>query len=650
VTASQAPSASARGLTGDLHFCYYEFGTTALHGTIDNVILLNKTLTDEEILAYYENTKGGFSFAPIGELVTINTSILGIPIIVPDFEFSSSIFIPGFIVSFNSTQNETLSVLSSMNLEKLTAGGTNTVTVRIILDSEQILLTEDLRTLTGTGDIGSVGTSPILFNVSIGDHNITYEFARSGSGSIGVTNIDFSFLKAQSTRGFQIRGQLINVSYSHSALDFVPAFNWTIPKAINSSTFYLVKQTVTKNTGGDSELSYFFRDMTFNHDSPFWGRLLSGSTQIGSMSGTYIDVAEDGLLDYSIMSKQTDAGDTVDVNGSLIDLDMVDIDGNTINNFQNSSVLTNLTDNLILGSGTHLLVTNNIQNFEGDSIFITMTSTFMSSSGSQTPTYFINSTQLSETDCRSEKQRFLSSNTDIGNAFIYFICTNVSEETLYTLNLYVTVESGETLIQMDESFNAFLVKSFNITFGNLPPIANIITNPLNGSNVSGLDTIDWLPFTDPNNDAVIYNVTLKNLDGTHNTTIQDGIGATSINVDWNTYSNSTFFLQVEGCDPSDLCSSTNITITIIIIPVPITPSAIFCLNDDELFVRESTRTITDGVLEIEQIEEIFFCNYGCTNQSITNFGNPGCIESDLLLAIIFIVVIIVIVILVRFSK
>ena len=367
------------------------------------------------------------------------------------------------------------------------------------------------------------------------------------------------------------------------------------------------------------------------------------------MSGTFIDVEEDGELNYSIMSKQTDAGDTVEVNGSLIDLDMIDSNNNTIMNFQNSSSLTNLTEDLTLTAGTHLLVTNDILNVEGDSVFLSMTTTFMSTSGSQTPTYFINSTQLPESDCRSDKERYLSSNTDIGNAFIYFICSNATVNTTYTFNLYVIVEIGETLVQMDESFNGFIVTSFDITEGNLPPIPNSITNPLNNSNISGSDIITWLTFTDPNGDAVTYNVTLNNIDGTHNTTIEDGITGLSANVNWNSFPNATYFLVVEGCDPTDLCSSSNITITIIRIPIPLEPSQIFCLNENELFVRESSRTTTNGVIVIENIEELFFCENGCSNWTISTFGNPGCIESDFWLSMVITVVVVILVLVIRGS-
>lgn len=615
-----------------------------LDGFLDEVRIYNRTLSTDEIKAIYENTEGTKNFAPLGPIVEFqpNTALLAINEDLEDFIFSDLVFVDTNIINFNtSSPNTTFLILSSMNIEKLVPGGTNVITVRVILDSSETILEEDIRTVSGTSDIGSSGTSPVIFSVASGDHNITYQFKRTGPGSINISNFDFNMIQFISSDDNAVRNQLILTDYNHTDTSFTTAFNWTMNKTINSSTFMLVRNSLTKSGTGSTTATYFFENLETNDTSPFWQRFLSDSSDIGSVSGIYIDPSEIGFHNHSIQSKQTDAGDVVFVNGSLVDFDLIDSDNLFISFFQVSNESTNLTDSLTLNSGTHLLAESETLNRIGNSYFISFFSSFSSTTGLQTPRYFIDSPNLTTEQCFTEKLRTLSDNNDIGNAFAYTICEGLSVDEAYTFRLWVEVGTGETLTQLDENLLGFETFNFSITEGQLAPIASIITNPDNGTNVSGSDTITWLAFFDPNGDVVTYNVTLFNPDGTHNTTI--GLtNSTSLSVNWNSFQIGEYLLVVEGCDPGNLCADTNISIRIIAFPIPdLGPSISFCEDSDIFRTEERVRTIENENITDEITITRTVCQYGCFNVTLSSWGNAGCIESDFSLSLLLIAVVLI---------
>lgn len=617
-------------------------------GNVDDVRIDNRTWTADEIQAEYNNTVFGDNFAPLGDALMLseNTSLLGADFDVADFSFSSTEFVPAGNISFNTSNSQTnFTLLSSMNIEKISGGGTNIITVRVTVDSN-IILSEDLRTVTGTGTIGSTGTSPVQFNVSVGEHSILYEFKRTGAGSITIDNIDVNLLEMMSNAGFTVRSQVIPANYTFSSIGFSTAFNWTIPKPTNSSTFITVKQTVTKGTSGGSDLTFRFRNFLNNETSPAWLRFLNGASDIGSISGLYIDPSEFTTHEHTIDSRQTDVGDTVIVNGSLLDFDLKDSGNGSIPFFQSISPTINFTNTQIFTAGQHLLLnfTKTIEN--GDAYFLGSTVSFSSTSGAQTPRYFINSTTIPESVCFSEKERSLS-NSDIGNVFFYTICKNISVFDVIEFELWLEVPSGETIEQIDQSFSGFEVTVFDTITANLAPIPNSITNPLNGSILTGPDIITWLEFTDPNGDLVNYTVIVNNLDGSLNTTIQASTLTLSAVVDWSSFQNANYFLVVTGGDPSGLTSNTTISIRVFNPPPTSPPSAIFCSSEDLLFTRTASVTTIDGISNITIKTETMQCLDGCSNFTIYNLGNAGCTENDFQFYIYFIIFGIAVVIAIR---
>ena len=68
-------------------------------------------------------------------------------------------------------------------------------------------------------------------------------------------------------------------------------------------------------------------------------------------------------------------------------------------------------------------------------------------------------------------------------------------------------------------------------------------------------------------------------------------------------------------------------------------SITFCEDGNFLMTKVVQRTTTNvsGIINVTDItgEERTYCFYGCSNETLINYGNPACIESDLLLAVMF---------------
>ncbi len=83
----------------------------------------------------------------------------------------------------------------------------------------------------------------------------------------------------------------------------------------------------------------------------------------------------------------------------------------------------------------------------------------------------------------------------------------------------------------------------------------------------------------------------------------------------------------------------NITITL-----PIAAS--WCADDNNLFVRSKDIAENGSAYFNEFVQ---FCKYGCSNWTLTTFGNPGCEEGAYLLAIYFIIALVIFAIIIRLA-
>lgn len=74
----------------------------------------------------------------------------------------------------------------------------------------------------------------------------------------------------------------------------------------------------------------------------------------------------------------------------------------------------------------------------------------------------------------------------------------------------------------------------------------------------------------------------------------------------------------------------------LLIPTVSAATTSYCSGNNLYLVTNITLDISADTFPIRNVEMIN-CHYGCSNTTLMNLGYPGCIESDLLVAIIFIV-------------
>lgn len=106
----------------------------------------------------------------------------------------------------------------------------------------------------------------------------------------------------------------------------------------------------------------------------------------------------------------------------------------------------------------------------------------------------------------------------------------------------------------DEDAEAEYSQEFYFTeLGNIAPTTSTFITPTNGT-YNGTIVINWTASSDPNEDTLMYNVTLRNTDGTYNQSMKY-TNETSFN--WNSYRavNGTYDIMIEVCDEEPLCSN-----------------------------------------------------------------------------------------------
>jgi len=436
-----------------------------------------------------------------------NVSLPGASFEVNDFNFSTNTYVPFLNQSFNTTAaNTNLIIMSSMNVLRLSGAATRTVSINVSVDGQEIV-EGVVRTVT-TLDEGATGTIPTIFNVSSGQHFLVMEVKRSGGVSgdqMQLNDIDVVLGEFLSTAGNSVRGQNNTVSATCDSLSLQDAYNWTVNKTVNSSTFTLANLNV--NASGAVDIFARFRDIDNLEAGAYAGRRLSSGVDVGSMSLGHLESPmELGIHNHSIQCFVTDA-ETVTMSGTVLDVDMADSANNTVVNFNASNPNTNITNNVTYSAGNHTVLNVSLVNRNGTGTFLFVTSTFKSNTGAQTPTLKINSTN-SSINCSSKKERYLATNLDIGNAFIYTICTGQDDGVNYTYQLWIDVPAGEEVIMLDEEVDGFAAGTLAIEEGDLPPIPNVILTPSENESIRGQYNVTWAPFSDPNNGIDKYNISV----------------------------------------------------------------------------------------------------------------------------------------------
>ncbi|MGD9381055.1 MAG: hypothetical protein PVI03_01275 [Candidatus Thorarchaeota archaeon] len=490
------------------------------------------------------------------------SALLGVGFPIADFNITLDTYFTGINVSFNSSLPTTdMILMTSMNVKKETGNGTNDIWAKVIFDGA-VILEEKIRSVDAIGDEGSTGISPIAYNMTAGPHYIQIDFKRSGNGVVSVDDVDVSMGQLVTLNGGTVYGNVTVGNFTHNDTVVTPAGNFTFFKPTSSSTFMSYKIVVEADNETTVQYQYQNLDNT-SQLSPFGGRRVSGVGDVGSMSGGFIDYFPTGNSNMTILSSSS-TGANVSVNFTSIIIELTDNYTKTIESFQVTNPNTD-NDSSVNITDSWTMLANATKTVQvGDGYFIGFYGYYQSNSGEQTVTHKVNATGAS---CSSKKERQLTDNTDVGFSYLYYVCDNLTASSTYDFQLWVKAETGKTFDHYDESFAGFEINSFDVSTSNVPPIQGIITNPVNGSEVSTSVNVTWTPWSDTNGNFDDYNVSLINADGSFNSTLSGSTSNEYYVLDVSGYlSGLTLGVDVNGCDTEPLCSNVTVFFTVQNVP------------------------------------------------------------------------------------
>lgn len=100
---------------------------------------------------------------------------------------------------------------------------------------------------------------------------------------------------------------------------------------------------------------------------------------------------------------------------------------------------------------------------------------------------------------------------------------------------------------------------------------------------------------------------------------------------------NTIFIQANDTDGNQDNDTVVFTVTLIPPSPPITGSFISCVNSETLLIQTVNNETINGVGNLTITQRFLNCERGCLNETLTNWGGPGCVEESMLLWVILLV-------------
>jgi hypothetical protein len=487
--------------------------------------------------------------------ISEDISILVSDLNVSEFQLASSSYVDVHSDNITVSNTRRFGIINTMTVNKLGGGGSNLLTMRVLINGTQIC-EEDVRTLDTANEYGNLIGCMLDFTLTPGTRNITIQMKRSGLGTISVSNFKAILYEHQSNANFNISySDLKTGNLTTFNTSFVSILNINVNKTASSKTLHFLRMTVESN--GTETADFYLNDTLSGEVSPFVSREILDNTVKGSMFITWSSSTSE--LNHTLkLYARSQTGQLINVsNISIHNIDLIDSAGNTINATTITNDSTNLSRSRLIGaSTTETLLQRNVKLVNGTSLWFSWSAT-LNSSQKTSPiieTYLVGEPQST---CFGQTRRTLRGSGSNGNFFDQVVCRNLTPGNTYVATWNVTTEPGKAVRILDEMVTVIEGVDLNISESNLAPLPNTITNPLNGTGINQTINATWRNFSDPNSDAVTYNVTLWNSSG-FNRTIADNLNdnLTLFNIT-GCPDNTTYILRVEGCDPSGLCAHSN---------------------------------------------------------------------------------------------
>lgn len=452
---------------------------------------------------------------------------------IPDFAFATNVFTDVISFNFNVSQDSDLVLASSFNVQKFSGIGTNDVYGRVLIDDE-VVNEELLRSVSGIGNVGSTGIGSTIVSLNQGEHNYTLQVRRTGTGGVFMTNNVIVALNLLSSHDTVIESETENFSTSFSNTDFSNIFSTFEDHSENTRHSHISKLTITKDGIGSETTDFFIKNLNLTGDeSPVSSRYLSGISDIGSVLVGFVgDIV--GEHTTSIQGRSR-GGDTINVNGTIIEFSLGDDDGRIVKSFQASNDSSNVNSSLALGSGVHVLINESISMSNGSLMFISGILNVKSTSGEQD----INLTVIGGS-CDHTKLRTLSNNDDIGNVFLFDSCLMNFESD--SISMVLEIDGGESVEVIDESLFGYESILLNTASIGVPPIPNDITSPLQNSLIGQTDVISWNEFFGSDT----YDVMLYDNESEFLELLFDDVTNTSLDYNWSQQLTGYYVLDVES--------------------------------------------------------------------------------------------------------
>lgn len=615
----------------------------AIDAQIDEYRMYNRTLSDDEIRVIYENQNGTFSISRSGPIINLsqNVSVKHFDIDVPPFIVTSQ--------TYQTVINDTLTLVDPINLiikgsggaKKVNGGGaTSFISARLILNGVT-LYDQTIRSVRGANDRGIFTLPMINATGQGGTNNLILEMKRTGNDDINITNFGFNIDTTLSDNNINITISLSSVVVNYTSTSFTNIANFTINKTSDSVILIDVEHRF-ESTSNNIFANCFFESEQTGERTLTYSRWLQSIGDVGSSGINHRSQNNvSGLVNWLLFCR-SNTNNMMLNNITVYIMNQKNNINDTIQGFQNETSISGLT-----GTGNLILSSDHI-NEGGPQLELLTTIIMQSTSGSQdgsnSPIFRL---RRNNSVCNITIERSLSSNSDIGTAKIYLNCGDLIVGENNNYQVLVDVSGGNTLNILNVSLSTYESTPQLVIEGIVPPIVSI-TNPTNGSNVTETIDIDaliidlsrtgWQSIIQIINSSGVLVSTLLNETSFENTS----------SITYNTRvlvnGNYTISWRVSNNEGNN---SDNVTVFITNIEIVAPPTISFCANGDFLLTRDSSRTISNGNITIETIDRLTFCNYGCSNWTITTLGNPGCGEGSFFLSLIFIIILILIILIIR---